>query len=181
MKTVRFFAIDDDILGALKEIEQGIALKYVKAGVFRMPEGGALEVFESASEIPRLGYASHESASGCESFLVCKRDASIQKQRVTFDDGVDGFAINELLNQDAVTLTPAGLWMDNVVLYGTLGSAHGTEDATKLLKAFEKSLKRRFTKVKAFWVGPKALKALEEGKRLALAAQSPTDFDLSLA
>ena len=180
MKTIRFYAIDDDLLDVLMEVEQRFDLQYVKAGTMPSSAGLSMESYAKASEIPQLGRANHESASGCNAFLVFKKGSLIQRQAVTLEDGSEAFAINELLNQGAATLTPAGRWSDDVVLYGTFGSAHGTDDAKEILGAFEKALRRRFTKVKAYWLGPKALRALEEGKRLTLAAQTPRDFDLSL-
>jgi hypothetical protein len=49
------------------------------------------------------------------------------------------------------------------------------------MKRIQAAVKKTFSKVKAFYVGPKALALLENGKRLAGAVQSPREFDLSPA
>jgi hypothetical protein len=47
------------------------------------------------------------------------------------------------------------------------------------MKRFNSAVKKTFTKVKAFYVGPKALELLERGMRLTISAQSPREFDLT--
>jgi hypothetical protein len=46
------------------------------------------------------------------------------------------------------------------------------------MKRFYTAIRKRFTKVRAFWVGPEALALLHAGKRLTAATQCPPEFDL---
>jgi hypothetical protein len=47
------------------------------------------------------------------------------------------------------------------------------------MKRFNAEIRKEFSKVKAFWVGPNALTLLNAGKRLTDASQSPREFDLT--
>jgi hypothetical protein len=46
---------------------------------------------------------------------------------------------------------------------------------------FETGFKKSFHKVRAYFVGPEALKAAQFGTRLTIATQSPPEFDLKAA
>jgi hypothetical protein len=47
------------------------------------------------------------------------------------------------------------------------------------MKVFKSETKKRFRKIKTFYVGQEAERMLDEGKRLTAAAQSPQWMDLS--
>lgn len=178
MKQIRFFAVDDDLINVLNEVEQGIHLQYVKAGV---SPSSLTESYQAGTKIPRLGMATADSAINSDSFLVAERGMPIRSRPVVRQDGGTNFCIDQLENPDTVVLTPAGKWGNVAVLYGTVGTASDTEASIKLAKAFERAVKKHFKKVKAFWVGPNALELLQKGERLTIAVQSPKDFDLSLS
>jgi hypothetical protein len=46
------------------------------------------------------------------------------------------------------------------------------------MKLFAAPFRKRFRKIKAFWVGPDALTELERGTRLTMAVGSPAEYDL---
>jgi hypothetical protein len=48
-----------------------------------------------------------------------------------------------------------------------------------MMKQFLAVIKNTFSKIKSFYVGPKALTFLKSGKRLTISAQSPREFDLN--
>lgn len=176
MKQIRFFAVDDDLITVLAEVEQERNLQYVKAGVF--PSVPA-ENYHSAEELPQISIATDDSAVNCDSFLVADSSTVIRPRSISLQSGRTNFCVDQLDNPDTVVLTPAGRWADVAVLYGTIATTSDSESSLKLVKAFEHTIKKHFTKVKAFWVGPNALKWLQEGKRLTIAIQSPKDFDLT--
>jgi hypothetical protein len=177
MKQVRFFAIDSDILSVLNEVEEGMDLQYVKTGLFSSPP---TEHFDTGVNLPRLGMATSDSATNSESFLVTERGTSIHPRSIRLQNGGINFCIDQLNNPDTIVFTPAGRWESVAVLYGTFGTASDSDASLKLMKAFERAIKKNFKKIKAFWVGPNALLQLQKGGRLTIAIQSPKVFDLSL-
>lgn len=179
MASIRFFALEEDVKMVLAEVESKNPLQYVETGVFPAASLGKLKVYENFFEISELGIATHESAVGCASFLVSARGLLIQPDFYILNNGTKSFAINELYNPEAVTFHAGGRWKKDIVLSGEIGTTHSTNGATKTLNAFRRVIKKRFKRVRAYWVGPKALEALREGQRLAIAEQTPREYDLA--
>lgn len=177
MKQIRFFAVDDDLTTVLGEVELSYKLQYIKAGVFSVPE---YEMYKTWGGLPNLSVATDESAIGCESYVVAESTAAIHVRSIALSSGKTNFCIDQLDNPDTVTLTPAGRWDDDVILYGVVGTASDATPSVELIKLFEKAFKKHFKKVKAFWVGPTAYALLTAGKTLTISTQSPKEFALSL-
>jgi|GEM_PF-980853 len=200
-KTCLFYATRDDLLAVTEKVESIIAIRYVRFGSFtKLPDS-----FSSATEIPNLGVASHPSAVACEKFLICELyitikpemlkasigqggdgNSSTVKQIATSKTvsknaiGADRFIIDQLLNPDTITFTAGGLWNNDILLHGSIGTASQSKSSLILMKTFHDVLKKQFIKVRAFYVGPQALVLLKNGKRLTISAQSPQKFDLTL-
>jgi len=92
--------------------------------------------------------------------------------------GVDRFAIDQLDNPDTITFTPGGVWKEDILLHGGIGTASQSKTSEALMKRFRTIVKKAFVKVQAFYVGPQAFELLRRGKRLTISAQSPQEFDL---
>lgn len=176
MKHIHFFALKKDILPILEMAEHAYSLKYVRAGQFSDPKQNS---FFNGNDIPNLGIANADSAINCESYLVVERDTHINMRVIKHVDGSERFSVDQLLNPDSVTFTAAGVWGDAVVLNGRVATTSDSEKSQKLMKLFSSAFRKRFKKVKAYWVGPNAQMLLEAGTRLTIAVQSPSHFDLA--
>jgi hypothetical protein len=176
MKQLQFYAVDRDLLPVLQAVESFGPLKYVRAGNFTTQD---LQTFLQGSDLPNLGKASSDSATGCDRFLVCQRELAVAVDRFVDYHGVARCCIDQLANPDTVILTPGGVWNEDIVLYGCVGTASESKASQELMRRFAGAIKKQFTKIKAVYVGPKACELLDAGKRLTLAAQTPKDFDLT--
>lgn len=176
MKRILFHALKEDLLPVLREVESRQPLKYVRTGVFSTD---SYDMIEDGAQIESLGKATAESASASESFLISKRETPLKIRPVT-GFTVQRFAIDQLWNPDTVILRPAGLWSEDIILHGLVGTVSDKPPAQALMRLFNNSLRRYFTRVNAFWVGPNALQYLRSGKRLTMAVQSPREFDLRI-
>jgi hypothetical protein len=175
MKHVLFFALKDDLLPMLELVESKGALNYARIGNFASREiKDGIGVFKTGIGIPNLGKANADSAVACETFLVCERGTSVNLRTVQGER----VCVDQLANPDSVEFTPGGMWNQDVVLNGRIATASESPISQALMKRFRAAVKKTFSKVKAFYVGPKALVLLESGKRLAGAVQSPREFDL---
>lgn len=175
MKQILFFATKNDLIPAIEAVEAASQLKYVRSGNSFSPNPN---VIPSGIEISNIGQADAGTASGCASYLVFKRDASINVRRIISGGRVARFALDQLLNPDSVVFTPAGVWNNDVLLHGRVATMSGTPPAQELMRLFYKVLRKQFTKVQAFYVGPEALTWLQAGRRLTISDQSPREFDL---
>jgi len=55
-----------------------------------------------------------------------------------------------------------------------------SKPAKHLLQKFTYEVRKRFERIRGYYVGPEAHELLKEGKRLTIAEQSPREFDLVL-
>jgi hypothetical protein len=178
MKHILFFALKGDLLPLLELVEGKGRLKYARMGNFARREvQDGVNVFEAGAGIPNLGRASADSSMACEAFLICEQGTPINPR---YFQGIDGerVCIDQLANPDSIEFTPGGIWKDEVLLHGRIATASASQASQVLMKRFHVRVKKTFTKVRAFYVGPNALKLLESGKRLAGAVQSPGEYDL---
>src|SRR5688500_16564810 len=152
-RQTHFFAVDDDLLPVFERVEGEVPLKYVLTGEKR---SAAYQTFARGADLPHLGIADRDSAIACDDFLVTKLETPINLRPVRLSSGSKVFLVDQLFNPDSVTLAPGGLWGDDVVLNGRVATASDSEIAQYLMKRFQSVIRKHFTRVKAFWVGPKA-------------------------
>jgi hypothetical protein len=175
MKQIHFFALKDDLLPVLEAVECEVPLKYMLMGQSPKVE---VESFSSGMEIPNLGISATESASSGRSFLVTGRAVPMEVRPIKGPAGIR-YSLDQLGNPDSVTFSPGGRWGEDVVLNGRVATVSNSQFAQELMKLFNRSFKKQFFKVKAYYVGPGAYILLDAGKRLTAAEQSPREFDLT--
>jgi hypothetical protein len=171
-----FFALKDDLLPVFEAAERQGPLQYVLSGAF---PSSNVSIFDHGWDIPTLGKATFESASGSDSYLVCEVGTQVIV-RHRESDGHNRFFVDQVLNPDSITLSPGGMWDEDVMLYGRVASASDSEISLHLLRRFDLAIRKHFLKVGRSYVGPRALELLKMGKRLTIAKQSPPEFDLKL-
>jgi hypothetical protein len=170
---IRFFATKNDLVPLLEAVEAVREIRYVRFGRAASPTPVSCPTITA---LPKLGVASHESAINGDTYLICGVAEGLHAREVA-----GGFVFDQLLNPDTVTFTPGGFWGDDVLLHGRFATASATSASSGLMKLLGSAVRKRFKKVKAFYVGPEAEQVLDSGKRLAIAAQSPRTLDLSRA
>ncbi|MGC8542068.1 MAG: hypothetical protein ACP5QA_15765 [Phycisphaerae bacterium] len=175
MKQIQFFATREDLLLVLGNVERDTALRYVRTGNQLNPH---FETFQRGGDIPNLGVADRETGSVCRMFLITGNAVTVGVRTVKGADGIQRYLVDQLLNPDTVTLTPAGMWGEDTLLQGVVGTASDSVGSRELMKAFKSAFGKSFVKVQGRFVGPQAMALLNCGRRLAIAAQSPRDFDL---
>lgn len=179
MKQLHFFGLKEDLVPMLELVESKGHLKYVLMGNFLRHEfKEGITIFDTGARIPNLGKATADSWVACEAFLVCQRETPINLRSLQSTNG-ERVCVDQLANPDSVAFTPGGIWNEDVVLNGRIGTASDSELSHDLMKRFQAAIRKTFSKVRAFYVGPKALTLWESGKRLAGAVQSPREFDLA--
>ncbi len=195
-KICYFYSTKKDILGVTEQLESSDPIKYVRFGqTTKLPP----ESYSSAMQIPHLGIATHPSSVGCEKYLVCDPETTIRPRPLkTLSEsdvnrsiipnkeplidliGVERYALDQLFNPNTITFSSGGLWKDQFLLHGGIGTASQSEFSEELMKRFLSAIKKSFIKIKAFYVGPQALELLKNGTRLTISAQSPLEFDLKI-
>lgn len=175
MHQIRFYAEGGDLDSVLDRVEAQEPIVYVQMGSSAMP---MFPVFNSRRLLPDLGTADQPSGATCRAFLVSTERATLQHRVVHAPDMSPRYCMDQLLNPDSVVLRPAGLWEGRIVLSGYIGSATQSDVARRLLRRFSKVFRESFVHIGAYFVGPNAARRLENGGRLAIAAASPSEYDL---
>lgn len=179
MKHVYFFADEDDLRSIFSIVESKGNLKYTLTGNFTLdslPNG--IAVISSGLELPKLGTASAESSSSCNSYLVSEPATEFNLRCLRGVDGRERILVDQLVNPDTVVFTTAGRWKENVLLNSRVATVSDSKCAQALMRRFSTAIKKCCSKVRAFYVAPRAMAHWESGMRLAGAAQSPPEFDL---
>jgi hypothetical protein len=171
-----FFATKNDILPVLRGVEARLPVKYVTRGHF---PSTAAPTYHRGEDIPDLGIAPGDSHLSCPGFLICEPSLEVNTRPI---DGGRVYAFDQLDNPDTITYSTGGLWKD-ILLYGRFATCTGTfsKIAKTLLQRYVYHLRKHFNYIGAYYVGPEAEEMLRQGKRLTLAEQTPTSFDLRLS
>jgi hypothetical protein len=172
-KQISFFATPSDVFTILKHVEGKKTLKYVQAGRFKSP---APIVFSRFDDIPDLGVASQESAINCTRYLVSSQATDIKPRQIASDPP---YAIDQLVNPGTVIFRAGGLWKNEILISGNVGTGSNDAASLEIMKLFASAFKKLGAKVKSYYLGPEAEKLWKQGKRLTDAVQSPAEFDLS--
>jgi hypothetical protein len=175
MMRINLFAMRDDLLLVLGKLEASRPARYARAT--RLP-GPIPEIWNSCKYLPRLGQATGDQAVACDAFLIFDGDSTVQVEKMRMFDEDDRFDVDQSMNPDSIVLFPGGEWIDGTVIAGSIATISKSPIAQALMRAVHSGVKKHFTRVNAFWVGPEALAAFRNGRRLTIAIQSPPEFDL---
>ena len=85
-----------------------------------------------------------------------------------------------MANPGSIVLRPGGKYSETTVITGMLGTVKDDPEARELLRVFSEELRRSFSEIKGYWVGPNALKLLKDGGRLTNAVAAPVEYDLEV-
>jgi len=175
MMRINLFAMKGDLVLALSHLEVVRKVKYTRMDMLSQPTP---EIWNSVKELPRLGFATGDQAVQCDAFLIMDERSSVRVRTQTMLNGIERFDVDQLINPDSVVLFSGGEWNDGTIISGSIATVSKSPIAQALMREAHSGVKKHFTRVRAFWVGPEALAAFRNGRRLTAAIQSPPEFDL---
>jgi len=175
-KRLHFFATGDDLRFAVEIVEGTIPIDYVFMEAARTK---APKRYGSILEVPDLGRSATDSTSTSDEYLVVRKGQQVAVRAVKQDVGGVLYFLDQLENPATVTFVPGGLWGEHVLLHGRVATVHDDPTSKALMNLFAKAMRKSFSKVKAFWVGPEAGRLLDAGRRLTPSARASTDIDLT--
>lgn len=173
-KGISFFATPDDQRRLLHVIENTAPVKYIRAGLFDNSEP---EIIYSLAQQEGFGI-SETGRHPVDMYLVCEHDNSIAVRPVPQRRGGVKFAINQLENPDTISFFPSGIYLDSVIIDGTVGTVSDSAISLRLYQLFQKTMRTQFIRVGAYRIGEQALQLLDSGWRLAHSAHANPKFDL---
>jgi hypothetical protein len=177
MKQRHFYAQGEDYRELLEAVESELSLAYRQMGNFTSAPPPQVS---SWAQLKAVGVADSNASISCRSYLVTHAGGQVHVRQVGGLFETRRYLVDQLINPGTVTLTLGGNWRDLALLPGRVGTVHDDPSSRRLMKIFNDALRGGFTKVKAYWVGPRAMAHLRGGGRLTPAVQSPPEYDLVL-
>lgn len=173
-----FFATKDDLLPGILAFEEEHRVQYVLCHLSDSPIS-AFERYSSVTEIPDLGLSIHGHRATEKSYYVLPAEAEIKVKPVPQRRGGTKYEVDST-NMCGFAFGPGGVYGDHFVIDGDVGIYMGNEDSIALCKEFIRKLRKGWTRIESYYVGPQALKLMNEGYRLTMSIQTPETFDLRL-
>lgn len=170
-----FFAAGSDLLPAVEAFEANHAVHYLLQGMF---DAAATDQYLSAASIPNLGMAAFGHRGVEKTYLVIDRNTQATFREVPQRRGAARHSLDLMTNPTGFSFQPSGAFAGQFVIDGYIGTATGNPASGDLCKALAREIRKRFTKIHDYYVGPEALRLMESGWRLTFSTQTPVEFDL---
>ena len=174
-RSIEIYATRNDLLGLLPDVEAACPIHYAQAGMF---EHSNLVEYGAAAEIEGLGELSVPEAGLGPIFLIADRDTPFTMAPVPQRRGGTRYAVGQKLNPDSVALIPGGQYDEQTVLAGQIGTCTESQKSVRLLRAIFSIIRKKWTPIRSYAVGPEAARVLDSGGRLAAGLKFPREYDL---
>jgi hypothetical protein len=174
-QAIQFFATQSDLLEILASLEDEQPVKYVVAGMASLP---SVVTFQSATDIDGLGVASSGDHAQEKTFLIAPAGTKVLAREVPQKRGGVLFSFDQRKNVDTIGIRFGGRFDDQTLICGQLGPSTGSPASDMLHALFLGELRRRFVRIKSYWVGRKAAICLRQGFRLTANVRASKEYDL---
>ena len=169
------YATREDILGLMRDVEERIALNYVIAGMFDKAEH---TTYCKATEIPDLGISRGGDTNLDLQVILAKDPAEFVMERVPQRKGGVRYSFDQVENPNTVVISAGGQFDETTVIAGSIGTCKNTPESVELFKLLKKMVRKRFVRIRSYYVGPDAKEILDAGGRLTTGISSPSEYDL---
>lgn len=169
---LELFCSRKDLALVLSEVEEHTRLLFAPAGLSSSPE---ITAFTGCHDV--LQYVS-SSPTKALAFLVVPTGRALAVRDVPQKDGGTRYSIDQLANPTSIVLRPGHVWDERTLVAGQIGTASSDANSLRLLATFKDAVRKHFTRVKSYWVGPEAGTILDSGGRLLPTEKSPPEYDL---
>jgi hypothetical protein len=171
-----FFATKADLLPGILAFEAEHRVQYILCRLSNSPN---FERYSSVTEIPDVGRSIHGHRVAENAYFVLPADAEVKIEPVPQRRGGTKYKVDPA-NLCGFAFSAGGVYGDRFVIDGSVGVYMGNENSIKLCKEFIRKLRRGYTRIQSYYVGPQALQLMKEGYRLTPSTQTPESFDLRL-
>lgn len=172
---ISFFATKNDLLLVLNDVQFKIPHAFSFQEKCEKPS-----VYGSPEDIEDLGFMSVGDQNQSRLYLLIAPDEEPKTRAVEQRNGDAKIFYDQISHPRSVSFRAGGLLNDSLcVIAGQVGTVSDDEWSIALYKMIVSSIKKKFTKIKSFYVGCEAVQKLDEGYRLTSNIKSPVDYDLT--
>jgi hypothetical protein len=170
-----FFGTREDLEDILRPIEASRQLEFVRTGTFEAPSSESTPSLLGARD---LGVASAGETHMAATYLVVNRGSQVRFRPIEQRKGGVRYAVDQLENPESIVFRPGGTYGESTIIAGQVGTGSERSEALELYRTFEREIRRRFSKIRSFYVGRNAAELLDKGWRLTVNEKSPQLYDL---
>lgn len=163
-KQLPLFATQSDFSALMQEVCSVRHLEFAVMGLFDQEEPSVLTDPEELQ--PFMAYLAFDKGLGVTARPVPQRNGGMK------------YAVDPMENPQAIVLHCCGQLDAERLIAGDVSMATNDAQAGTLYALFSKIIRRRFEKIKSYYVGPEAARLLDQGLRLTPSAKSPETYDL---
>jgi hypothetical protein len=163
-KQISFFFTHDDLITLAREITEVRPVDFVHGGLFSEPR---LEVLTDVNDL-----------NAFETYLVVDRGIRVNLRAVPQRTGGQMYAMDQVSNPHTIVLQVGGKLADQQLIAGQIGTVGNSKQSDELYAMFARAIRKRYEKIKSFYVGSEAAAMLDSGARLSATPKSPQAYDL---
>lgn len=164
-KQIPFFATATDLSALLREVCFLTPVEFAVMGLFE-------EEFPIVLGDPLL-------VQPLTSYLAYRKGRRTISRPVQQHGGGVKFAVDPGVNPWSVALRCGGQVGHERLTAGDLSVATDNAEAKEIFDLFRGVIRRRFQKIKSYYVGEEAIQLLNDGARLSPTGKSPPEYDLA--
>lgn len=174
-KQISFFATRVDICEVLEET--ALKTNYLFSCLDINSE--VPKVYQRVDELDDLSVALCGDQSREKFYLLICPGADPITRAVEQSSGEQRYFFDQLSHPASVMLRPGGVMKDlDCIICGQLGTVSNDEWSEALYKVLSASIRKRFTKIKSYYLGTEAIEKMDEGYRLTSSVNAPKEYDL---
>ena len=164
-KIIPIYATENDISQLVMEVKLQNNLQFASLEHIEQPEIEIMDDF--INHKPFANYIATDKGEKISSRIIPQRNGG---ERYTVD----------MNNVTGVSIHAGGLYENLRLISGQIAPIGDSENSNNIFKLFRKLVRKKFEKIKSFYVGPEALNLFNQGTRLTPTTNSPEEYDLTL-
>lgn len=175
-KQFSFFATQDDLIEVMEAVASKAFYRFVRIDDIK---DGTPNICESIADLDDFSIAISGDQNREKSYLLIAADAKPKTRQVELRKGGINYVMDQGSHPESVFFSSGGVFKEfECIIAGQIGTISDDKWSTNLYKVLFAELKKRFKKIKSFYVGRIAEKKLDEGVRLTSSIKAPPEYDL---
>ncbi|QPJ63226.1 MAG: hypothetical protein G3M70_15630 [Candidatus Nitronauta litoralis] len=177
-RQLSFFATRNDLSKVLEVVASRTLFCFAS---YMDDQEGFPKIYRSILDLPNLSVSVNGELNRENSYLLIENGVTPKIRHIEQRRGGTRKLFDQLSHPESVLLKPGGVMGEfECIIAGQIGTVSDNQWSGDLYKDLLREFKKRFKKVKAFYVGSSAMEKLEAGVRLTSNVKSPPEYDLSL-
>ena len=173
-----FFATREDLIGILEAVAE--KKPFSLAGIYGL-ESSVSPTYKSVSEIEDLSISVYADHNREKSYLLIKPSSTPKLGEKEMRKGGINRYLDQSTHPESVFLRPGGVYGNvECIVAGSLGTISSDLWSLDLYKICSSEIRKKFRKIKSYYVGKEAQSHLKRGVRLTTSIRYPEEYDLSV-